>query len=83
MNRQLRFEAAYEAVAQALLTGRTLRESELRAIAVEHLGASAAFLATRAIDRCILTSTGTIGPDIFVDDDCGIATDPLITYTKA
>ena len=71
MNRQLRFEAAYEAVAQALLAGEWITEAALLEIATEKLGPRAAFLAKDALNRCILTSTGQIGPDIAIASDDG------------
>ena len=72
MNRQLRFENAYNAVAQALLSGRVFTEASLLEIATTELGPRAAFLAKDALNRCILTSAGEIGPDIAIssDDDC-------------
>ena len=81
MNRQLRFEAAYNAVAEALLTGETFTESRLRAIAIEKLGPRAAFLATDAINRCVMTADGkTFGPDIFVQDDCELYSEASFTF---
>lgn len=80
MNRQLRFEAAYEAVAQALLTGATFKESELLAIATEQLTERSAFLAKQALERCILTSAGKIGPDIMIIDDCEITSESSFRY---
>ena len=72
MNRQLRFEAAYNAVAEALLTGATFTEQQLLAIATAKLTERSAFLAQDAVNRCIQDSAGNIGPDIMIssDDDC-------------
>lgn len=66
MNRQLRLEAAYEAVAQALLVGEWITEARLLEIATEKLGPRAAFLAPRAVNRCVQAADGTIGPDIAI-----------------
>ena len=70
MNRTIRFENAYNAVAEALLTGTTYTWAALLDIATAELGPRAAFLANDAVNRCILTSTGDIGPDIMAGGDC-------------
>ena len=70
MNRQLRKEAAYEAVAQALLTGKTHTWAALLDIATAELGPRAAFLANDCINRCILAADGNIGPDIMAGGSC-------------
>lgn len=70
MNRQIRFENAYEAVAQALLTGATYTWAELLAIANTELTETSSFLANDAINRCILDAAGNIGPDIMAGGTC-------------
>ena len=72
MNRAIRLENAYNAVAQALLTGATYTEAALLSIARAELTERSAFLAQNAVNRCIQDSAGNIGPDIMIssDDDC-------------
>jgi hypothetical protein len=70
MNRQTRFENAYNAVATALLTGATYTGAELLAIAYAQLSERSAFLATNAVARCIQDSEGNIGPDIMMGGTC-------------
>lgn len=70
MNRAIRFENAYNAVANALLTGTTYTWAELLTIANAELGPRAAFLANDAVNRCILTADGNIGPDIMAGGTC-------------
>ena len=72
MNRAIRFENAYTAVANALLTGTTYTEAALLSIARAELTERSAFLAKDAVNRCIQDSAGNIGPDIVIssDDDC-------------
>jgi hypothetical protein len=70
MNRQIRFENAYNAVATALLTGATYTWAALLEIATTELGPRAAFLANDAVNRCILAADGNIGPDIMAGGDC-------------
>jgi len=70
MNRSIRFENAYNAVADALLTGTTYTWAALLDIARAELGPRAAYWAHDAVNRCICTSTGDIGPDIMAGGSC-------------
>jgi hypothetical protein len=70
MNRAIRFENAYNAVAEALLTGTTYTWAALLEIATAELGPRAAFLAQKAVDRCTVDAAGNIGPDIMIGGEC-------------
>lgn len=70
MNRSIRFENAYNAVATSLLTGATYTWAALLDIATAELGPRAAFLANDAVNRCIQDADGNIGPDIMAGGTC-------------
>jgi hypothetical protein len=70
MNRSIRFENAYTAVANALLTGTTYTWAALLDIATAELTERSAFLAEDAVNRCILAADGSIGPDIMAGGSC-------------
>ena len=70
MNRSIRFENAYNAVAAALLSRATYTWAALIEIATAELGPRAAFLANDAVNRCILAADGNVGPDIMAGGSC-------------
>ena len=71
MNRQIRFENAYTAVAEALLTGKTYTWAALLDIATAELGPRPVpGMAQAAINRCTADADGNIGPDIMIGGDC-------------